>query len=451
MNYIGKILPIEGYRVHLQDELPKNYPLSLSHLYQPLIGMDAIMLYQTLMNEYELHKSEYIQTHHSLMNYLNSPLDQIYKNRLKLEALGLLKTYEKATEHHKVYTYVLQAPYTPQAFFHDPMLSQLLYHHISPSKYDELKKLLIEQVTHTTFGTDITATFSDVFTTFEPTAIETNRNTENKIQTKQSGHQQLPEALQWIQTKLKQQMIPAERVLTSHNKKLINDMMNLYGLAIHDIEKSILWALTETNELDVDEFKAACHDIFKTERKASIHLQPKSNLTKTPETTKQTDQPKSKRDQLIHQFETISPRQLLENLSAGQASDRELKIISDVMTTYGLTPQVMNVLVHYVLIQTNMKLSRPYLESIAPHWSRARLKTATEAMDFVQEQINKAREYKRNPNKRRGRGGQKEVLPEWFKQQQKEQKKEKKSTQKNDETYDEEEILALFHKHSNKK
>src|SRR5690625_2448652 len=93
MKYIGKILPAEGYAVRLKEKPPIDYMKSLTHLYQPLLGMESIMLYQTLLHEIELQTESTLQTHHTLMNYLNIPLDKIYEARLKLEGIGLLKTY----------------------------------------------------------------------------------------------------------------------------------------------------------------------------------------------------------------------------------------------------------------------------------------------------------------------------------------------------------------------
>lgn len=112
MNFIGKILPIEGYYVVVKSSLPVDYAKSLTHLYQPLIGIQAVTLYLTLLHEVELQKEDSPQTHHTLMNYLNLPLDEIYQARLKLEGIGLLKTYENKGEMQNYYTYEIQSPFS---------------------------------------------------------------------------------------------------------------------------------------------------------------------------------------------------------------------------------------------------------------------------------------------------------------------------------------------------
>jgi len=141
MKYIGKLLPIDGYTVSINEDLPVDYSVSLTHLYQPLIGIQAIMLYYTMLNEIELQKEIGIQTHHTLMNYLNLPLDELYKVRLKLEGIGLLNTYQHDEPQSKqqYYVYELLSPFSPRSFFKDAMLSQLLFHHLGKDKYNQLK------------------------------------------------------------------------------------------------------------------------------------------------------------------------------------------------------------------------------------------------------------------------------------------------------------------------
>ena|SRR5690625_3285804 len=409
MEFVGKILPVEGYFVRVKEKPAFNYLQSLTHLYQPLLGMEAIMLYQTLLNEVDLHDETTSQTHHTLMNYLNIPLDDIYEARLKLEGIGLLRTFKVEDAESNLYMYELQSPFTPERFFKDAMLSELLYHHLGQDKYDFLSKQFTRNSSQESED-EITTSFSEVFQTFQPSPDQ-----HEQVGPKQ---EELDEKItridfSWMEMMLQQRMIPVQRVLTSHNKKLISEMMFLYDLAPHEIEKSVLWALTDENKLDVDEFKAACHDLFKTKHhQTPIALDIKKQ---TPQVQGKMSRPKTKQEQLIQRLETISPKHLLEDLSSGnQASVQDMKIIQEVMTSQGLPPPVMNVLIHYVLLQSNMKLSKAYVEKIASHWSRANLKTAREAMAFARKEITKHEKGTTNKNYYRKQAST-EVIPDWFK------------------------------------
>lgn len=446
MNFIGKILPNDGFFVQFRGELPVDYAISLTHLYQPLIGIQAVMLYQTLLHEYQLQSSFIARTHHVLMNYLLIPLDEIYKARLKLEGIGLLNTYEVENKNHSGYMYELQSPFAPNTFFQDAMLSQLLYHHLGQHRFDQLKNTLIRK-SHSKDKRNITATFHEVFETFQPTS-ETVKHVP-ELQGESMGPQIEMMDFTWMSTMLKQRMIPSKKVLTKENKRIISQMQILYQLANYEVESCVLWALNEENEFDVEEFKQACHDKYSINGKnIPIKLSVKDEPSKQEESQ---TKPKTKEERLIHTLEMVSPQQLLANLSSGnQASAQDLKAVRDVMLSQGLTPPVMNVLIHYVLLQSNMGLSKAYMEKIASHWSRANLKTAKQAMEFAKKQqkqfeANKTKQQYRTPYYRQQK--QTEVIPDWFKERKTKQKEKQKESLPNQQKIDvqkEKERMAAF-------
>ncbi|HLR52283.1 MAG TPA: DnaD domain protein [Candidatus Avamphibacillus sp.] len=447
MNFIGKLLPVDGYYVKLKENLPLDYSKSLTHLYQPLIGMQAIMLYYTLLHEIEMQSKQTIQTHHTLMNYLNLPLDKIYKARLKLEGIGLLSTYEHNTEEKNYYLYELNSPFAPNYFFKDAMLSQLLYHHLGDEKYEQLKNHYVLDEEHKNMK-NITVSFNDVFQTFEPSKTKVESITNYR---QERGPNVEPVDFSWIEHILKQRLIPAKKILTRDNKRIIKQMMTLYDLTSYDIENALLWALTEENVLNVDEFKEACHSLFN-----SYNAHRPIQLTEKQQSVKEKaypEQPKTKEEMLIKELETISPQQLLMDLSSGnQASEQDMKVIRDVMTSQGLPAPVMNVLIHYVLLQSNMKLSKAYMEKIASHWSRANLKTAKEAMEFAKKEQSRFQQRNTNKNKNYRRFNKRvsnEVVPDWFKER---NAKKVSTSNKDAELKDEkekEELEMLLKKYSN--
>ncbi|WP_174614010.1 replication initiation and membrane attachment family protein [Virgibacillus ihumii] len=435
MDVIGKLLPIDGYHVSLKGDLPVDYAKSLSHLYQPLIGMEAVMLYQTLLHDMDLQQETMDQTHHTLMNYMNLPLDKLYRARLKLEGIGLLKTFKQQTAEHTSYTYELQCPFSPSSFFKDEMLTQLLYHHIGRDKFVILKQNYIAETTRTIEG-DVTASFHDVFQTFQPISDEDAL----AVPTDESDSAVADMDFSWMEQILKRQMIPAKKVLTPESKKLISQMTVLYDLTTLETEKAVLWALTDENSLHHYEFKQACHDLFKNKHhQTTIKL---TERTQSEENNKSDKKPTTKEEQFIAELERISPKQLLEDLSnGGQASGQDLKVIRDIMTTQGLPSPVMNVLIHYVLLQTNMKLSKAYMEKIASHWSRANLKTAREAMTFAkQEQTDFQKSKPAGKYNKRSNSSQ-EVVPDWFKERKKKQRSSSKDYTFNERNNEEFEAL----------
>lgn len=441
MKFIGKLLPVDGYYVRLKNNLSIDFSKSLTHLYQPLIGMHAIMLYYTLLHEMEMQKQQDIQTHHTLMNYLNIPLDEIYEARLNLEAIGLLNTFELQSQDNRYYLYELISPFAPSHFFKDAMLSQLLYHHLGERKFSQLKKHFESDIKYDEMK-NITVSFNEVFQPFEPvpTKVESIENYQQE-----KGPQIDPIDFSWIEHMLKQRLIPVKKVLTRDNKRVITQMMTLYNLAAHEIENVLLWSLTEENTLNVNEFIEACHTMFQNNLKHQpVKLAEKPQPAETA--SKKTEQPQTKEEVLIHEMETMSPQQLLADLSKGnQASAQDMKVIRDVMTSQGLPSPVMNVLIHYVLLQSNNKLSKAYMEKIASHWSRANLKTAKEAMEFAKkEQYQQKNHTNRNNYRNFNRRRSNEVVPEWFKNRDKTENINVKQDPGLDEEKEKEELAMLI-------
>ncbi|HEY4601101.1 MAG TPA: DnaD domain protein [Cerasibacillus sp.] len=422
-----------------------DYAISLTHLYQPLIGIHAVMLYQTLLHDVSIFPKKEFKTHHQLMSCMGLPLDEIYQARLKLEAIGLMNTYEIDDESYTVLSYDLIGPFSPKQFFQDAMLSQLLYHQIGKYRFDQLQAHFVKE--ETMHGKKITASFETVFKTL--------RVTNSPIQPKQPvAKKQLGPNVQeidfnWLAHVLKKQMIPAERVLTKTNQRIISQMKILYDLANHEIEKCVLWAITEDHTLNVEEFKQACHDAFTMNKKhqtVELVAQDKGGVD-SHQKQSQLREPKTKEEKLVQILETISPQQLLADLSSGnQASEQDLTLVRDIMLSQGLPSPVMNVLIHYVLLQSDMRLSRKYMETIASHWSRANLKTAKEAMAFAKKQQNQFEKRRTNQPTQSYYKQQKsaDVIPDWFKKRQKNQETKQPSTGPVIDVQKEKEKMAAF-------
>lgn len=109
-----ELIPVDRYTVRSNGVLHDFDRKVLTLLYQPLIGYRALSLYMTLWSELEL-LSEKETTHHSLMVLMQCNLKEIYEERLKLEGIGLLKTYVNREE-PKLFIYELQPPLTPEQF-----------------------------------------------------------------------------------------------------------------------------------------------------------------------------------------------------------------------------------------------------------------------------------------------------------------------------------------------
>lgn len=405
MQHVGKILPIDGYVVYLQRSLPVDYSASLTHLYQPLLGIEAISLYHLLLQEKEIQQDDMLQSHHTLMNYLNLPLDKIYGARIKLEGIGLLKTFKQENDDKTIYMYKLIPPFRPATFFEDIMLAELLYRQLGRMKFTSLKDIYIKKQ-HIASGEEMTATFNEVFQTFRPQDVE------QKTPIPQDETIGIPLGeidFSLLSQTLKRKMIPVAKVLSERNRRIITQLQQLYHLEAYELEQAINWALTDENELDIEQFKAACEDLFR-ENRGSVDIK---LALKQVEAAPEVEETLSEVDKSVQRFASISTKELLDDLSEGDhAGEQDLKMVSEIMVKQGLPTPVMNVLVTYVMHQTNNQLARPYLEKIASHWSRMNFKTAKQAMDFILHPPEKKAPQRRDNYQRKS---SQEVIPDWFK------------------------------------
>ncbi|GGM26760.1 replication initiation and membrane attachment protein [Paraliobacillus quinghaiensis] len=448
--HIGKLLPAHGYFILSEQQLNQAHMQALMQLYQPLLGVQAVSLYLTLSSQSNTLSDQKVpQTHHMLMQYLNIPLPDIYQARQKLEGIGLMQTFQYDDADQTIFTYKLLLPCTPIEFFQDGLLSQLLYHQLGANKCDQLYQLFKQNEPNYDKGRNVTAHFPEVFKN-ELNITEEFRHSESSTSKNDGptiGNETID--LNGITQILTQRMLPAEKILTATNIRLIEQMSALYNLTNLEIEKALLWAISDENRLNHKEFKTACMDLSQ-----SMQPQSKTKVNAVDQKatySKKMEEPKNKQEQFIQMLEEITPRQLLADLSNGnQASTQDLKIVADVMTQQGITPGVMNVLIHYVLLKTDMKLTKSYLEKIASHWARKNVKTVRQAMTLAKSEHNKYQQWGNNKKTYNRSAGKKEVVPDWFKKQKQAQAtKEKQIVTKDSES--KEDVSELLRKYNEQK
>ncbi|MFC4388253.1 replication initiation and membrane attachment family protein [Gracilibacillus marinus] len=426
---LGKILPAERYIVELSSDVQQSYNHVLTHLYQPLIGIDAISLYQTLLSESTLlFENKNYQTHHMLMNYIGLPLDRIYRARRKLEGIGLLKTFEIEHQAERIFRYVIQSPLSSSAFFQHDTLSQLLLHQIGKEKFAKIEQAFSKQVRQYPENMyETTAKFKEVF--YLKNLADVDNIHEDKSNTSEIFVGTTID-FGWIAQLLDQRMLPKHMILSDENKKLIQQMQGLYNLTNQEVEKALIWAIGENHQLNKKEFKEACFD-FSASSSSKVTLQVIEHRDKLA-TNERNQAPKTQEEQFISMLEQISPKELLEDLTDGaKASNQDLKTISEVMTQQGLTPGVMNVLIHYVMLKTDMKLTKSYLEKIASHWARKNVKTVRQAMTLAKSENKKYQQWTKSTKQNRQSyvNTKRDIVPEWYKKQ-KEERKQNETTDK---------------------
>lgn len=145
------------FKLNINTDLsPKDFKV-LTFLYQPLIGMKSLSLYHTF---YQLSKFNNISDHQMLFDLLNITQKEFIINREKLEALGLLETYEKDKE---LFVYVIKPPYSARKFLVDTFLGTYLESEIGTKNLNALVEMFSVNNENIETYNNITKSFDDLY------------------------------------------------------------------------------------------------------------------------------------------------------------------------------------------------------------------------------------------------------------------------------------------------
>ncbi|WAA10184.1 replication initiation and membrane attachment family protein [Fervidibacillus albus] len=426
-----ELIPADEYVVSVDGPFNEADGKVLTFLYQPLIGPHAISFYLTLKNQVEenrLHSEPY--SHYYLMNVFNSNLQIIYETRQKLEAIGLMDSYVKNEDGHRSFLYVLKPPLSPKQFFSDGLLNIFLFQKVGRNYYSRLKKFFGDGTISISDYEKVTKDFQQVFASSGSTLTQSDvpANEETMKLMDKSEPSPINVTLDrfdydLLLAGLHESLVP-KKAITAEVKDTIMKLAFLYGISPIEMKNIVLASIDEKNEIDVEKMRKEARDWY-----TIMHYQTLPKLvdrTQSPVFQSDIDVPKTKEERFIRYLETVSPRQLLEDISNGSepvASD--LQLIENVMLKQKLNPGVVNVLIHYCLLRTDMKLSKAFVEKIASHWARKNITTVKEAMDLAKTEHKQYMEWQQEKRKNnRQKIVRSEKLPDWFENRQQQGEKD---------------------------
>lgn len=412
-----EVQPTDHFEISLPQFLSTNERQLLTLFYQPLTGPEPISLYLTLWAEGEdLHSTP--MTHYYLMNVLNMSIGKVFEARIALEAIGLLRTWRKDEEDSRHFIYEIIRPLDAHSFFQDPLLSMFLFSKIGEQAYRKLRRRFIKPLNKQSFK-EVSRSFMDVYkpvhTNIPKDVIEANGN--QLSQNYPFYYEQFDFNL--LMSGLSENLIPSSSV-TAEVKEVIAKLAFLYHLSPLDMQKVVILALDDNMQVSQDRLKKAAADYYKLTLSKEAPKLEKTFVQKE----QQMPEKISKEQELQLYLETTPPLQVLKDINNGKEPlPSSVQLAEDLIVKHGMPVGVVNVLLEYVMLTTDMKLPRKYVERIADHWMRKNLKTAKEAMDLARTERDKYTKWKNeNDNKpqaaasgyKKQTRASKEMIPEWF-------------------------------------
>ncbi len=397
------LYPADVYQVIDKSLLSETDKLILNMLYMPIIGSIAVALYLKMQSET---RNTFISpelTHHHLMTSMGTTLDNIKEARLKLEGIGLLKTYYHEGEVGS-YVYELYSPVSADEFFSHPIFNVVLYNNVGKTEYNRLHEYF--KIPHISLKEyeDITNAFDDVFKSRNYTEFEldgTDIISKNKLMLKY----ELDYDFDLLVSSLPKEMFNP-KCLNKSMKELITNLSFLYEIDPVSMADIIRTTLNEKGNIDREELRKNTRKYYQFNNDNRL---PSLLFKSQPEYLKEASGDNSRKGRIIKVFESHSPYEFLKAKYKGvKPTERDMKILEMLLIDLKLNPAVVNVLIDYTLKTNNNKLVKGYIETIAGQWKRSGIETASEAMNIAE------KEHKKKYKKENIITKKKEVIPSWF-------------------------------------
>lgn len=397
------LLPADIYQVVNKCLLNDYDKLVLSMLYMPIIGNTAITLYNTFYNE--LKANNYMSnelTHHHLVTNLGESLENIKKARIKLEGIGLLKTYVMEGNVNS-YVYELYSPLTVSEFFNHPIFSTVLKNNVGDVEFKRLKNYFKVPKLNLKDYVDITHPFD---LTFKSVNIENFKEDDEVLKKEKNS---LNYSYEFDFDTLISSMPKGlfnSKSLTKSIKELITNLSFLYKMSPIEMSDVVKISLNEKGLIDKELLKENVRKYYEY-----------NNDGKSPTLLFKSERVSSSRkennslNRLLNVFETTKPYDFLKSKYKGvRPTSKDMQILEMILVDLQFSPAVCNVLIDFILKTQNNRLVKSYVEVIAGEWKRADLKTAKEAMEYAE---NTYKKLKQN-NTKKSNVKKQETIPEWF-------------------------------------
>ncbi|MDE5052302.1 DnaD domain protein [Niallia taxi] len=156
-------------------------------------------------------------------------------------------------------------------------------------------------------------------------------------------------------------------------------------------------AINPNDEVDLEELRIAAREWYQFQNAGKLPL--RVVRTQPLQLQSQIEAPKTKEEELLNSIDSTTPRQLLRDIGGGaEPSKADLQIIEEVMFAQKLPSGVINVLIQYVMLKTDMKLTKGFVEKIAGQWVRKRIHTVKDAMDLAKKEHQQYLDWRNGKN-----------------------------------------------------
>ncbi len=402
------LLPADMYQVVNKSLLNESDKLVLSMLYMPIIGNTAVTLYNTLYNE--LKANNFISnelTHHHLMTNLGDTLENIKEARIRLEGIGLMKTYYMEGSVNS-YVYELFSPISVSEFFNHPVFNMVFYNNVGKEEYLRIKNYFKVPTINLNGYTDITSPFDMTFKSRSYSNFELLDEDDVVKKVKLPLSYEMMFDFDALISSMPKGIFN-DKALTKSIRDLITHLSFLYNLDPITMSDIVKVSINEKGLIDRELLKTNTRKYYEFNNNGRL---PSLVFKSQPDYLRSPKGDNSYLGRMINVFETTKPYDFLKSKYKGvRPTERDMRILEMLIVDLKFNPAVCNVLIDYILKTQDNRLVKGYVEVFAGEWKIAKLETAKEAMEYaekVHKKMKKLKEVKPKVTKKE------ETIPEWF-------------------------------------
>ena len=408
----------------------------LTKLYQPIIGGSAYALYQTLAGELNFQPQIKNITVSELLRKLDIGIPELYKARIRLEGIGLLRIYHSKTE-ESAYFYEVLPPLTAENFFKDSLLRTLLIEKIGERLFkEELNELLTSPNEKENYE-ETTRSFLDVYhfdvtqsnvlseMDFMPIESEPRPKVADTIENVDTFD------FDFFKKGLSRNFIRQDS-LDAEIKELLYTFHVVYGIDELTMQELVLESADlETGKINKNKFTHHVQRSYFNQQKAQgIKSETtlenelagsEKEVVKDPENNDLVKAGFSEGEiTLIEHAKQTAPAvylRLIKEQKNGFVTSNETWILKELVEQSPLNKEVVNILLHYILvIKEKVILDKNYAMAIANDWAQNDVRSVEDAIKKVKEMYKSSSQPKQNKRSYRNnyqRPHKKETLPDW--------------------------------------
>lgn len=361
-------------KLELHGTMSVELMTSLQMLYAPLLGQDATLLYQTLLTLACLPTK--IRNHLLVSKICGLRAERIEQLRAILEQYLLIKTYYDGAKN--AYLYAIYVPKQPEEFLRHDVFGRLYMKKMGKQVYEFARKSFAKNYEDCSSYQNITSSMRNLFHDWE----ETQEKSFTQLKPKKAIHETAYDFnIDVFITGLSNMLLPQSQ-RTVENLTFIAEKASIYGISEKDMQSLVGKSMDiKTNTLDRNKLIS-----FMQRARKEFH-----KTYKDP-----------------YQMPPIRFLQEKQHGVAVSSADQHL-IDGILLEKYHLVPEVINVLIEYVLKRCNQVLSKAYVEKVAATWVRLGVDSAKKALEVIaNEQQPNTTFYQKTTEKK---------LPDWFENQ----------------------------------